>query len=423
MNTQTIAPLLISFAIASQCFAEANWPQFRGPNRDGVSPSTGLLTKWPAGGPKKLWTATGAGRGYSSCSIADGKLYTMGDAPSTANDEDEYLLCFDAATGKQLWKKRLGKAWTGGPNDWQSSRSTPTIDGDHIYALTAHGVLFCCQTNGGNVEWKVNLKDEFGGDKGDSWGYGESVLIDGDRVVCTPGKSENTMVALNKMTGEKIWGASRADDRGAGHASIQVSEVGGVKVYVNTTASGALGVRASDGELMWSYPIDKTIAVIPSPIVRGDLVFFTAGYGRGGALIRQVPKDDGVDMEEIYPLNKKLENKHGGVVLVGDKLYGDSGDKGMPFCADLMTGDIEWKERGGEKGSAAFTAADGHLYIFYQNSVLVLAKASADGYEVAGKIELETDSDTRPTWAHPVITDGKLFIRQDDKIFCYDVSA
>ena len=404
-----------------QAFADApHWPQFRGPNRDGVSQDTDLLTAWPDGGPTLLWKARGAGRGYSSVSIEDGKLFTLGDAPSTASDDDEYLLCFDVESGRQLWKQKLGSAWKSGPDDWQSSRATPTLDGDHVYTLTAHGKLFCCTTQDGAITWQKDFETDFSGGKGDGWGYGESVLIDGDVLVCTPGKEENTMVALNKTTGELIWSASRADDRGAGHASIQISEVGGTKVYVNTTASGALGVRATDGKLMWSYPIDKTTAVIPSPIIRGNLVFFTAGYGRGGALLRQVPSDSGVTIDEVYPLNSKLENKHGGVVLLGDQLYGDSGDGGIPFCADLMSGKVAWKKRGSGKGSAAVVAADGHLYITFQNGKVVLAQVSRKGYKETGSIKLDPD---RKLWAHPVVTGGKLFIRLDDTIYCYDVRA
>ena len=229
------------------------------------------------------------------------------------------------------------------------------------------------------------------------------------------------MLALNKKTGEEIWSTSREGDRGAGHASIQVSEVGGVKVYVNTTASGALGVRASDGELMWTFDIDKTTAVIPSPIIRDDLVFFTAGYGRGGALLRQIAKGDKVEVETVYPLNKKLENKHGGIVLVDGHLYGDSGDGGIPFCAELLTGKVVWKKRGSGKGSASVVAADGHVYFFYQNSTVGLVKADPSGYEEVGAFKLEGHDadDVRTTWAHPVVTDGKLFVRQDDKIFCF----
>lgn len=422
---QSIQTLTLSLLFVSPIFAEAlDWPQFRGPNRDGVSPDTGLLEEWPDGGPTLQWTATGAGRGYSSLAIQNGKLFTLGDAPSTADDKDEYLVCFDVSNGEQLWKQNVGPAWkAGGPDSWQSSRSTPTLDGDHCYVLTAHGKLLCCSTSDGATIWKKDLKADFKGDKGDGWGYGESVLVDGDVVVCTPGKEDNTMVALEKKTGKLVWSASRSEDRGAGHASIQISEIDGTKVYVNTTASGAMGVRASDGELLWTYDIDKTTAVIPSPIIREDLVFFTAGYNRGGALLRQVAKGKSIEVEEVYPLNNKLENKHGGVVLIGDYLYGDSGDKGMPFCADLMTGDVVWRKRGSGKKSAAVTAADGHLYIVFHDSTVVLAQATPDGYEEVGSFELKDNGYERPMWSHPVVTGGKLFVRQDDKIYCYDVGS
>ena len=413
-------------AIASSPGEEpAYWPRFRGPHGDGVSPSEGLLAQWPAGGPPLVWHATGAGRGYSSFSIAGSKLFTMGDAPSTADDKDEYLLCFDVRTGSQLWQAHLGQAWAAGPDNWQSSRSTPTLDEDRVYVLTAHGDLVCARTADGRIVWRKNLRDDLGGKKGDGWGYGESVLVDGPHLICTPGGETNTMVALDKRTGDLVWSASRDGDRGAGHASIQVSHVGGIKVYVQTTAQGALGVRARDGELMWSYEIEKTTAVIPNPIVRGDLVFFVAGYNRGGALLHQVPSADGnVDVEEIYPLNRRLQNKHGGVVLVGDQLYGDSGDSGVPYCADFLTGELRWKQRGSGTGSASIVAAEGHLYIWFSNSTIVLAKATPDGYEEVSSLKVESgDADPRPTWAHPVIADQKLFLRQDDHIFCYDLGG
>ncbi|MCA9217558.1 MAG: PQQ-like beta-propeller repeat protein [Planctomycetales bacterium] len=423
-----IRNLIILFALtvpASAFAAErsSDWHQFRGPDRTGLSSSTNLLTEWPEGGPELVWKAAGAGRGYSSVVFSNGRLVTMGDAPSTAEDKDEYLHCFDNETGKQIWQVRLGKPWAEGPDDWQSSRSTPTIDGSRVYALTAHGDLVCCEMSNGAEVWRKNLKDDFGGKKGDGWGYSESVLIDGDRLICTPGGTENTMVGLNKSNGEPIWSCVREDDRGAGHASIVISNIGETKVYVTTTASGALGVRATDGELMWSYEIDQTTAVIPTPIVRGDLVFFTAGYGRGGALLKQIPAADGkVSMEEVYPLNQDLQNKHGGVVLVGDYLYGDTDSRGMPYCAELMTGDNRWKERGSGKGSASVTYADGHLYIWYSSSAtMVLAEATPERYEEISSFTIEDESQ-RPAWAHPVVFEGKLYLRKDDTIYCYNVS-
>lgn len=402
---------------------DQGWPTFRGSDRTAVSKETGLLKSWPKDGPPLLWEAEGAGRGYSSLAVAGGRVFTLGDAPSTAGDDSEYLLAFDAETGKQLWKHKLGAPWTQGQPNWQSSRSTPSVDADHVYVLTAHGDLVCCAVKDGNESWRKNLKEDFHGKKGDGWGYSESVLIDGDKLVCTPGGGDATMVALNKQTGSLLWKSVRPDDRGAGHASIVVSEVGGTKVYVQTTASGALGVRASDGKLLWSYEIEKTTAVIPTPIVRGDLVFFAAGYKRGGALLKQVPEaDGGVKVEEIYPVQKQLANKHGGIVLVGNYLFGDSDDQGIPFCADLMTGEIVWKKRGSGRGSASVAAADGCLYIHYSDGVMALAKAVPEGFEEVGSFTVP-GSGERPSWSHPVITGGRLYLREQDRVLCYDVRA
>lgn len=399
------------------------WPQFHGPARNAVSTDKGLLTKWPAEGPSLVWQAKGAGRGYASVSIVGDRLFTMGDGPSTADDQDEYVLCFQLADGKQLWKAKLGPAWDSGKPDWQSSRSTPTVDGELLYTLTPHGELVCLESATGTEQWRKHLHKDLGGKKGDSWGYSESVLIDGDRLVCTPGGENATMAALHKKTGAVIWKAVSPGDRGAAHASIVIAEVGGTRVYVNTTASGALGVRATDGKVLWTSNIDKTTAVIPSPIIRGDLVFFAAGYNLGGALLRQVPAADGeVRAEEVYPLNKDRNNKHGGIVLVGDYLYGDTNDSGTPYCAELMTGKTVWKSRGTGKGSASVTAADGHLYIRWANGILALVKATPEAYTEVSSFKVP-GSGERPSWSHSAIVDGKLYLREGDLILCYDVSG
>lgn len=420
------ATLLGSVTAASMMSAapSASWPTFRGTNRTAVSSETGLLQEWPESGPALLYEIKGAGEGYSSLAIAGGRIYTLGNKLSTASDQDEYLSCFDEATKKQLWKTKTGAAWASGQPAWQSSRSTPTVDGDLVFVMTPFGKLVCCETATGKEVWQKDMRQDFKGDKADGWGYSESVLVDGDRVICTPGKPDMTMVALNRKTGDLIWSASRAEDRGAGHASIAISNIGGTKVYVQTTGGGALGVRADDGQLMWSYPIDQTTAVAPSPIIRDDLVFFAAGYGRGGALLRQVPEAGGkVGFKEIYGLKQALANKHGGIVLVGDYLYGDSDDKGIPFCAELMTGEVKWKERSEEgKNSAAFAAGDGRLYIRFANGRMVLAKADPAAYEEVGSFAVP-HSGERPSWAHPVILDGKLYLREQDTILCYDIRA
>ena len=413
---------LLLVATAPLAVRGDDWPTFRGTARTGVAPDTDLLESWPATGPRLVWEAAGAGRGYASVAISGGRIYTLGDGLSTAGDDkDEYLTCFDRQTGKQVWKTKTGQPWNEGKPDWQGSRSTPTVDGDRVYVITPHGQLVACATADGRELFRVDLKAKFGGKKGDSWGYSESVTIDGDRLICTPGGEQATMVALNKKTGEQLWTCPMQGDIGAGHASIVMSRLGDRRVCVQTTASGACGVDAATGALLWRYPIDKTTAVIPTPIVRGDLVFFSAGYKRGGALLRQVPgPDGGVKIEEVYGLKKELANKHGGIVLVGNHLYGDSDDQGIPFCADLMTGDVVWKSRGSGKNSAAVAAADGHVYVRWSDGTLALVKADPAGYAEVSAFKIPGSGD-QPSWPHPVILDGRLYLREQDKILCYDL--
>jgi len=399
-----------------------DWPTFRGASRTGVAPDTDLLESWPADGPKLLWETAGAGRGYASVAIAGDRIYTLGDNLSTTGDDkDEYLTCFDRQSGKQLWKTKTGQPWNEGKPDWQGSRSTPTVDGDRVYVITPHGVLLACATNDGKELFRVDLKAQFGGTKGDSWGYSESVTIDGDMLICTPGGEQATMVALNKKTGKPIWSCPMKGDRGAGHSSIVICTVGGRKAYVQTTAAGAFAVDAEKGKFLWAYPIDKTTAVIPTPIVKDDLVFFSAGYKRGGALLRQKSGPGGqVEMQEVYGLKPDLANKHGGLVLVGDHVYGCADDQPIIFCAALKTGDIVWKERGSGRNSAAVAAADGHLYVRYQDGTVALVKADPAGYKEVAAFKIPGRGE-QPSWSHPVILDGRLYLREQDKIFCYDV--
>jgi outer membrane protein assembly factor BamB len=407
--------LLTNFTIKA-----SDWPTFRGPDRTGVSTETGLLKTWPTEGPPLVWKSVGVGRGYSSLAIKNGKIFTLGDG-TTADDPDEYLLAFDQKTGDLLWKTRTGAPWAEGNANWQSSRSTPSTDGTLVYVVTPHGLLVACDVTTGKEVWRADFKADFAGTKGDRWGYSESPLIDGDKLICTPGGETATIVAFNKTNGEMIWKATQPETRGAGHSSIVITEIGGQRVYVQLTASGAIGLRAKDGTVLWNYPIEKTTAVIPTPIVKDDLIFIAAGYKRGGALIRQVPKADGlIEVEEIFPMKTELCNKHGGVVRVGDYIYADSDDQGIPYCARLLDGEIQWKERGSGKNSAAMSAADGHLYIHFADGRMVLAKADPTGYTEVGSFEIPGTGE-RPSWSHPVISDGKLYLRENNAIFCYNV--
>lgn len=411
---------------AIACFQTINllagdWPTFRGTDRRAYSTEKDLLKSWPEAGPPIVWKSEGIGRGYTSPAIMGNQIFLVGDNIADAKDTDEYLICLNREDGKRQWVSHIGQPWQQGQPNWQSSRSTPTVDGDRVYALSADSVLVCCDTKTGTEKWRKNLKMDFGGNKADSWGYSESVLIDGDKLVCTPGGPKSTMVALNKQTGDTIWTCVRDGDIGAAHTSIVISEIGGVRVYVQTTGSGEMGVRADDGKLLWSYPVEKTTAIAPTPIIKGNLVFFAAGYKRGGALLKQSPDGNGgVKVEEVYGMKPPLANKHGGVVLVGDYIYGDSDDAGMPYCANLMTGEVLWKSRGTGKNSIAIAAADDRLYLHYADGTMVLAKASPEKYEETGSFTVP-NSGERPSWTHPVILDGKLYLREQNALLCYDI--
>jgi outer membrane protein assembly factor BamB len=292
-----------------------------------------------------------------------------------------------------------------------------------VYVITPFGQLVACDTSTGRERFRVDLKATFGGTKGDSWGYSESVTIDGNRLVCTPGGEQATMVALDKKTGRPLWSCPMKGDRGAGHASIVTAEISGRRVYLQTTAAGAFAVDAETGKFLWAYPIDKTTAVIPTPIVKDDLVFIAAGYKRGGALLRQKAGPGGtVTMQEVYGLKPELANKHGGIVLVGDHLYGCADDQAILICAELETGKVVWKERGSGKGSATVIAADGHLYVRYADGTLALVKTDPSGYTEVSSFKVPGSGD-RPSWAHMVILDGRLYLREGDAILCYDVRA
>ena len=399
----------------------ADWPTFRGADRTAVAPDTDLLEAWPADGPKLVWQSAGAGRGYASLAIAGDRIFTLGDGLSTAGDKDEYLSCFDRSSGRQLWTRKTGQPWNDGKPDWQGSRSTPTVDGDRVFVITPHGQLVAAATADGRELFRVDLKAAFGGKKGDSWGWSESVTVDGGRLVCTPGGEEATMVALDRQTGRPLWSCPMKGATGAGHASIVTAVVDGRRVYVQLTAAGIFAVDAETGRFQWAYPIDRTTAVIPTPIVKDDLVFFSAGYKRGGALLRQKAAGAGqVSMQEVYGLKPELANKHGGVVLIGDHLYGCADDQPILFCAKLETGEILWKERGSGRNSAAIVAADGHLYVRYQDGTLALVKADPAGYAEVARFQIP-GSGEMPSWSHPVVVDGRLYLREQDKILCYNV--
>ena len=394
-----------------------DWPQFRGPDRTDVSQDTGLLKEWPKDGPPLVWTGKDIGEGFSSVSVVGDRVFTMGD-----KSEKSHVFCLSRTDGKNLWESPIGKS--GGGGGYSGTRCTPTVDGDRVYGLGQFGDLVCLKVVDGSEVWRKNLSKDFKGAPG-GWSYTESPLVDGDKLVCTPGGKEASVVALNKMNGEVIWKCPIDKDNGAGYSSIVIGEACGVKQYVQMMAGGLRGFDAKDGKLLWSYGTSNdrfghNTANIPTPIVHGDFVFASVGYGRGAALVKLVKKGDQIEAEEVW-FNNELKNKHGGVVMVGKYVYGDSDDSGLPWCAEWETGKRMWKKskRTDASGSAAVTYADGNLYFRYQNDWVELVPANPDEYKVVG--EFKPPETHQPCWAHPVVVGGRLYLRDGDLLYCYDV--
>ena len=319
-----------------------DWPEFHGPRRDSICRERGLLEEWPEGGPKKLWALGGLGRGYSSVAIAGGKLFTMGDRPA-GDEQSQYVIAFDLETRKELWAAPVGPPHVdGGP------RCTPTVDGNRVYAIGTEGDLVCVDAATGDVCWRKSFVDDFEGKFMSVWKFSESPLVDGERLVCTPGGPEATMVALDKHTGSLIWkcaipelGEKGAD--GAGYSSAVVAEICGVRQYVQMVGRGVIGVEAETGRFLWGYnQVANTVANITAPVVRGDYVFATTAYNTGSVLLGLSAIGGDFKADEVYFISARdFQNHHGGVVLVGDYIYGGHGpNRGDPACVDLATGKV-----------------------------------------------------------------------------------
>jgi outer membrane protein assembly factor BamB len=387
----------------------ADWPQFRGPNRDDISPDTGLLTSWPANGPRVVWKATGVGGGYSSVAIADGKIFTLGN-----KDNVSFLVARRLSDGRPLWTAKIGQS--GG-----NLGCTPTVDGDRVYAIGQAGDLVCADVANGRVRWHKNFGKDWGGKCG-GWQFTESPLVDGDKLVSTPGGKEATIVALDKKTGREIWKcAVPVGDTTAGYSSIVIANVAGIRQYVQLIAAGVVGVAADDGKFLWLYDeLGNNTANIPTPVILGNDVFCAAGYGKGGALLELTAVKGKASFHKVY-YNHELKNKHGGVLVVGDYVYGDFDDSGTPYCAEVKTGKVMWRKDRHlpGNGSASVTYADGHLYFHFDDGTVSLVEASPEKYNQVGTFHIQNAHGQ--SWAHPVVIGGRMYLREQDMIWCYDV--
>lgn len=381
-----------------------DWPQWRGPNRDGKSQEQGLLQTWPAGGPPLLWKASGAGEGYSSFATSNGRLYTLG-----ARDSTEYVIAYDAASGKQLWAREHGRRFSNDRGD--GPRATPTLEGDKLYAFGASGDLSAMDAATGQTIWSVNVLKQFGGSN-IRWGLSESPLVLEDRILVNAGARGASIVAVRKSDGAPLW-KSQQDE--AGYSSAILHEAGGVREAIYFTGERALGIDVSNGRLLWSYDkVANRTANIATPIVRGNRVFLSSGYGTGAALLELSPGGNGITAREVY-FTRDMRNHHASSVLVGDHLYGFSDS--ILTAMDFATGRVAWRDRSVGKGSVVF--ADSRLYLYSENGVVGLAEAVPDGYREHGRFEIKAGN--LPTWSHPVVSNGTLFIRDQDTIYAYNV--
>ena len=416
---------LVFGAIASVDGASAgDWPQWRGPDRDGHAADDERMRSDWGRPPQLLWKIEGVGRGYASCSVVGDRLYTTGNTNGR-----QALVCVDLEKQKVLWSTGMTD---GVPeHGYPGSRSTPTVSDGLVYAVGSDGSIVCCDAETGEKRW-MHPFSKWDGRMSSGWGFSESPLVDGDRVVFTPGGSKGGIVACDKQTGDVLWtanieaGGDKGKD-GAGYSSLVRSDAAGVPQYVTLTGRGAVSVSAESGKELWRYNrVANGVADIPTPVVWDNYVFVSSGYGDGGsALLKLSASGDGVAAEEVYwKSNGELQNHHGGVIKDGPYLYmGNKHGKGFPVCVEAETGEFAWggSIRGEGKGSAAISAADGQLIFRYQNGVVAFLKLTPDEYQVLGTFVPEYQEEN--SWSHPVVAGGVMYLREQNVLMAYDVSA
>ena len=408
--------LAVSTGFAFFAAVAADWPQWRGPQRNGISRETGLLQAWPKGGPGLLWQVKDIGEGYSTPAVIGSRLYLL----SNRGLDNEYVQALSVKDGKPVWTTRIGKV--GNPDQKPSypmARSTPTVDGALLYALGSDGDLACLETATGKLRWQKSLRKDFGGQPG-QWAYSESPLIDGDVLVATPGGAQATLVALNKKNGSVLWKCVVPGGDPAGYASAIVIQAAGFKQYVQFLDKGVVGVDAKTGRFLWRYAEPgKGPANMPTPIARDGYVYAAAGRV-GGGMVRLKPEANGVAAEQVY-YTRGLPYSVGGAVLMGDYLYGTTSE-GL-VAAEFVTGKVKWQAEGIGSGSVVY--ADGHLYVHGENGDVALVQATPEGYREKGRFTPPDQPKHRDAmekaWAYPVVANGRLYIRDLGALWCYDI--
>jgi outer membrane protein assembly factor BamB len=394
--------------------ASGDWAQWRGPNHDGLSTETGLLKAWPTGGPPLVWKATGLGAGYSSVAVVGQRVFTIGDKA----DRNE-VIAVNRADGKPLWRTDLGKAGAPGWGKFAGPRCTPVVDGNLVFAVAQYGEMACLDAAKGEVKWRKDYAKDFGAALPE-WGFSGMPLVDGEQVILAVGGKQGDLVALNKQTGAVLWQSKELTDS-IHYSSPIVVEIGGVRQYLQLTDANVAGIAAADGKLLWRAARKGATAVIPTPIYHDGFVYVTSGYGAGCHLFKVTARAGAFAAEQIYA-NKIIENHHGGVIRLGDHVYGHS-EKGGWTCQEVKTGKVVWQSDKTGKGSLAY--AEGHFYLRAEDKgkgTVVLIDATPAGYQETGRFE-PPDRSGKENWPHPVIAGGHLYLRDQDVLLCYDIKA
>ena len=381
-----------------------DWPQWRGLERNGISPETGLLDTWPKGGPPQIWKTQGLGQGYSALAISQGRLFTQGQ-----RGDHQFVLALDAATGRKLWETPTGPAFP--QNRGDGPRGTPTVDGDRLFAMAGEGTLASLDARTGGILWKMNIAEKFGG-RAPNWGYSESPLVDGSKLIVTPGGPGAAIVALYKKTGNVMW-KSQSDP--AAYSSPIAAEVGGIRQIIVFTSEGVVGLRPNDGALLWRYDrVANRTANVATPIFQNGFVFVSSAYGTGCALLKLTAQGGTVKATEVY-FSREMQNHYSTSIVVGDSAYGFSNS--ILTAMNVETGRVEWRDRSVGKGSVTY--ADGKLYLLSEDGVVGLAEATSAGYREKSRFEIPRGA--FPTWTPLVISGGRLYLREQDNLYCFDI--